>query len=102
MDIYNADVVASDRVEHTSGPFGDPIRRFLANASLELELTDTRSHRRVLAAALDRRLAERVQDGRFDDGADVERGFNAWTRLLATRLREARHASTTPPPPHPS
>lgn len=96
MDIYNADVAASDRVEHTSGPFDDSIRKFLANASLELELTDAVT-RRVLAAALDRRLAERVQDGRFDDWADVEWGFDAWARLLATRLREARHDATTRP-----
>jgi hypothetical protein len=96
MDIYNADVDAKDRVEHEAGALGDPIRGFLVNASLEVELTDAVT-RRVLAAALDRRLAERVQDGRFDSWTDVEWGFDAWARLLATRLHEARHASATRP-----
>lgn len=93
MDVYSADVDARERVEHTSGALGDPVRGFLANASLELELTDSVS-RRVLAAALDRRLAERVEDGRFDDWAEVEWGFDAWAQLLATRLREAREPAS--------
>jgi len=91
MDVYNAAYEARERAEHGSGELADPMREFLANASLELELTDSLSGR-VLAAALDRRLAERVEDGRFDDWAEVEWGFDAWARLLATRLREARQA----------
>ena len=89
MDTYGADVDARDRRTHASTALDAPVREFLANASLELELTDSLSGN-VLAAALDRRLAERVQDGRFDDWAEVEWGFDAWARLLATRLREAR------------
>ena len=96
MDIYSADVDARDRVEHSTGALGDPVRAFLANASLEIELTDAES-RRVLAAALDRRLAERVEDGRFDDWSEVEWGFDAWARLLATRLREAKRSPAPAP-----
>jgi hypothetical protein len=96
MDMYSADVASTERVERTTGALGEAVRGFLVNASLEIELTDSGSDR-VLAAALDRRLADRVEDGRFDDWTEVEWGFDAWAGLLATRLREARQSSSRPP-----
>jgi hypothetical protein len=94
MDVYRADVNAAERVARADGRLGNAVRGFLVNASLELELTDV-TDGRVIAAAVDRRLAERVEDGRFDDWADVAWGFDKWARLLAMKLREARSGATS-------
>ncbi len=96
MDIYSADLSAAERLPSANAPLPPALLDYLANASIELELTDSAS-RRVLAAALDRRLAERIEDGRFDEWADVEWGLDAWARRLAQRMVEAREASSLAP-----